>query len=144
MNAGYDSDFYDWTRRQAALLRARRFAELDTEHLAEEIESMGRSERNQLTRRLELLLVQLLKWQYQPALRGRSWELTIAEQRRRIARLLRNDPSLEPLLPALLADAYEDARYAAMQETGLALTSFPAACPYSVERSLDPQFLPED
>jgi hypothetical protein len=94
----YETDFFGWTLQQAELLKSGQLSELDTEHLIEEIEAMGRSERQQLTRRLEILLIHLLKWQYQPALRDLSWQLTITEQRRRIAKLLANNPSLKPEL----------------------------------------------
>ncbi|MDD1650135.1 MAG: DUF29 domain-containing protein [Methylococcaceae bacterium] len=101
----YESDFFGWTQRQSELLRAGRFEEVDTEHLIEEIEAMGRSERQQLTRRLEILLTHLLKWRYQPDFRGRSWQLTIIEQRRRIAKLLAANPSLQARLDACFLDA---------------------------------------
>ncbi|MEZ4864398.1 MAG: DUF29 domain-containing protein [Caldilineaceae bacterium] len=140
----YEHDFYAWTQQQAQLLRDHAFTQLDIENLIEEIESMGRSERRQLSNRLELLLMHLLKWHYQPALRGRSWELTIQEQRRRIAKLLRTNPSLQLLLHEILPDAYEDAAFSAMRETGLALETFPATCPYTVELVLDPQWLPDE
>ena len=138
----YDHDFYAWTQQQAAWLRARDFAQLDVEHLLEEVESMGRSERQQLTRRLEILLLHLLKWQYQPELHGRSWQLTIQEQRRRIARLLAASPSLSHHLAGCLAEAYDDAMFAAMRETGLAMSTFPETCPYGLEEVLGGEWLP--
>ena len=139
----YERDFYGWTQEQAQLLRNHEFTQLDLDHLIEEIEAMGRSERRQLANRLELLLMHLLKWHYQPALRGRSWALTIQEQRRRIAKLLRQNPSLQPLLQEIFTDVYEDAAFSAMRETGLALESFPAACPYTVAQVLDEEWLPD-
>ena len=139
----YERDFYAWTQDQATLLRSHEFARLDIANLIEEIEAMGRSERRQLTSRLEVLLIHLLKWQFQPALRGRNWQLTIAEQRRRIGRLLRDNPSLQPELPLLLTDAYEDARYAASDETSLSLDSFPQTCPFPAQQVLDQGWLPE-
>ena len=84
----YETDFYQWTQQQAGLLKAGRWREIDREHLVEEIETMGRSERAQLETRLGLLLMHLLKWQYQPKLRSRSWLATIKEQRRRVGRLI--------------------------------------------------------
>lgn len=138
----YERDFYGWTQQQAALLKERDFARLDIDNLSEEIEAMGRSERRQLTHRLEILLVHLLKWHYQPALRGRSWQLTIGEQRRRIEKLLRDNPSLRPQLPALLAESYNDATFGAMRETGIPQENFPAACPYRLEDALGEGWLP--
>lgn len=143
--AAYDQDFYGWTQEQAALLRAGQLTELDVEHLIEEIESMGRSERRQLTSRFELLLMHLLKWQYQPDRReidGKSWLKTMREQRRKIPKLIRDNPSLQPLLEACIQDAYEDARFAASDETGLLISVFPETCPYTLERILDLEFLP--
>ena len=138
----YDKDFYGWTQEQATLLREHQFTQLDLDNLVEEIESMGRSEVRPLAHHLEVLLLHLLKWQYQPELRGRSWELTLLEQRRRLARLLRKNPSLQPELPTLLAESYEDAAFGAMRETGLPLTSFPPSCPYALAQVLDQAWLP--
>ncbi len=141
----YDRDFYGWTQEQAALLRTGQLAELDTEHLIEEIESMGRSERRQMTHRLELLLMHLLKWHYQPERReidGKSWLRTIREQRRKIPKLIRDNPSLKSLLDECIKDAYEDARFAASDETGLLASIFPELCPYTLEQILDLEFLP--
>jgi len=141
----YDADFYGWTLEQASLLRAGQLAELDVEHLLEEIESMGRSERRQLTHRFELLLMHLLKWQYQPDRRdidGKSWLRTIREQRRKIPKLMRDNPSLKPLLEDCIRDAYDDARFGASDETGLLVSVFPELCPYTQEQILDLEFLP--
>jgi hypothetical protein len=86
----YAEDFYLWTQQQAALLRTGKWQELDYENLAEEIESVGRSEKRELGNLLEVLLTHLLKWQYQSEGRrgGHSWEDTIWEQRRQLAALL--------------------------------------------------------
>ena len=78
-NSLYDRDFYAWANQQAALLRAGRLAEADIENIAEEIESMGRSEKRELVSRLVVLLQHLLKWQFQPLFRGASWRLTYRE-----------------------------------------------------------------
>ena len=138
----YETDFFAWTQEQAQLLRTRAFPLIDAGHLIEEIESMGRAERRQLINRLEVLLVHLLKWHYQPELRGRSWELTIAEQRRRIGRLLRDNPSLHIHLEAAFVDAYEDAGFGAVRETGLPQATFPETCPYTLDQVLDAYWLP--
>lgn len=143
---GYERDYYGWTQEQAALLRTGQLAELDVQHLIEEIESMGRSERRQLTNRLELLLMHLLKWRYQPDRRdidGKIWLRTIREQRRKIPRLIRDNPSLKSLLEECVRDAYEDARFAASDETGLLVSVFPELCPYTLAQMLDLEFLPD-
>lgn len=139
----HESDFHAWTEIQAELLRQGRLAELDTEHLIEELESMGASERRELGNRLAVLLAHLLKWRYQPERRGRSWMLTIKEQRQRARRVLRDNPSLKPRLPALIQDAYLDARVMAERETGLDEGAFPEACPWTGEQVLDDGFRPD-
>jgi hypothetical protein len=139
----YARDFYAWTQQSARLIREGRFGELDLEHLAEEIESMGASERRELINRLGLLLAHLLKWHHQPLYRGKSWELTIKEQRRRLKRLLTDNPSLKPYAETVLSDAFGDAVLMAAKETGLDESSFPQSCPYSLEQALSSEFLPE-
>jgi hypothetical protein len=139
---GYDEDFALWSAHQAALIRAGRFDLVDLENVAEEIESLGRSDRRQLQRRLEVLIMHLLKWRYQPTHRSRRWQLTLVDQRSRIERLLRESPSLRRELDRLLDEAYPCARRMASAETGLALRTFPRACPYAVEQVLDPDFVP--
>lgn len=137
----YETDFYAWTQEQAALLRAGQLSAIDLEHLAEEIEDMGKSEKRTLESRLEVLLMHLLKWQFQPALRSRSWELTIKDQRRRLERHLKENPSLRGRLEEVLADVYPSAAIHAERETGLEV--FPEACPYTVEHLFDTAFFPE-
>ena len=139
----YDTDFYAWANEQAALLRAGRVAEADVENIAEEIESMGRSEKRELVNRLTVLLVHLLKWRYQPSLRGRSWTLTIGQQRRRLVKLLDANPSLKSQLNEALADAYEDARVDAERETRLKSSVFPLACPFTFDDAMNPDFWPD-
>jgi len=140
----HDTDFYAWTREQADLLRTGRLAEADIANIAEEIESMGRSEKRELVNRLAALLAYLLKWQVQPALRGNSWRLTIREQRAQLSELLKDNPSLAPLLPEALATAYRFALLTAQRETGLSETAFPAASLWTIEEAMAAGFLPEE
>ena len=143
-NAGkYDSDFHAWAFEQAELLRAGRLTEADVVNIAEEIESMGRSEKRELVSRLEVLLTHLLKWRYQSGLRGNSWRLTIREQRRKLERHLADNPSLRAGLDTAMADAYGDAILDAQRETGLGDGAFPATCPWSEEQVMRDGFLPE-
>jgi hypothetical protein len=139
----YEDDFYSWTQEQATLLRAGRLDELDLHHVAEEIESLGISQRHQLVSRLEILLTHLLKWHYQPRWQGPSWRRTIREQRRRIVQLLESSPGLQPGLIAALDKAYAAAREDASDETGLTLRTFPEVCPFTVEQLLDAGFWPQ-
>lgn len=143
MNANlHDRDFYAWTQQQAALLKAGRLAELDIEHLIGEIEGMGASERRELINRLAVLLAHLLKWEYQPTHRGRSWQLTIKEQRRQLRRLLDDNPSLKTKLDEFVPEAYGDAMILAAKETGFEESVFPERCPYGWVDITDPDFLP--
>ena len=139
----YEQDFYAWANRQADLLRAGNFAAADMAQIAEEIESMGRSEQRELESRLTILLLHLLKWQFQPGYRGNSWRYSIMEQRRKIERHLRHNPSLRGKLPETFADAYGDAIIEAARETGLALTSFPDQCPWDFAQVMEDGFWPE-
>jgi hypothetical protein len=141
--ARYDEDFFAWTAEQAQFLRAGEFSRLDIGNLAEELESMGRSDKRALDSRLTVLLVHLLKWKVQELHRSRSWSGTIREQRRQIEKLLRESPSLRPVIDQLLAEAYAEARDKAADETGLAETMFPLQCPFSIDDILSPTFLPE-
>jgi len=143
MAATYESDGYTWSLEQAALLRARKFEEIDLEHLIEEVEDMSKSERRALESFLETLLMHLLKWQYQPTHQGRSWELTILEQRRRLERHLKKNPGLKGVLPESINDAYELARFGAAKETGLHLNTFPEECPWTYDQFTYPDFWPD-
>ena len=139
----YDRDFLEWTVRNAELLRAGRFQEADIEHIAEEIEDMGKSQRRALESRLEVLLAHLLKWQFQPEGRGSSWRATILLQRAKISKLLREMPSLRATVSDELPDAYKNAILAAVGETNLPDETFPATCPFSAEQILADGFFPE-
>ncbi|MCK5898468.1 MAG: DUF29 domain-containing protein [Methylococcales bacterium] len=138
------SDFYAWTQQQLSLLRTRQFHKLDLENLIEEVESMGNSELRELESQLTILLMHLLKWQYQPVFQTRSWLLTIKEQRRRILKRLQQSPSLKAKLENIITDAYELARGDAMDETGLVESTFPLNCPWTYVQMVDSAFWPEE
>jgi hypothetical protein len=125
----YDTDFYAWTQAQAAALRAKDWAALDLDHLAEEIEDLGKRDRRAVESYLEIILLHLLKWACQPARRGRSWQKSLLQARHRLAKLLGENPSLLPQGPGFLAAGYPYARRLAHVETGLPLTTFPEARP---------------
>lgn len=141
----YDTDFAQWAQTQAALLKAGAFDALDLPNLVEEVDDLSRRERRALESRLLQLLLHLLKWRYQPDHRvmGHSWESSILTQRLRIARRLRESPSLRPALPALLADIYPEAVLRASRQTRLPTTTFPPACPWTAPEVLDDDFWPE-
>jgi hypothetical protein len=139
----YETDVVAWAERQAEALRAGRFDELDLENLAEEIADVSRREADALESHLETLIMHLLKWRHDPDHRSRSWEGTMRVARHKLAKLLRDSPSLRPRLPALLADAYPAARIRAGVETGLPEETLPAACPFTLDQ-ITSDWLPED
>ncbi len=142
----YDRDYYAWVQKQVEALRRRRPEALDWEYLREEVEDLGKHERRELTSRLQMILVHLLKWQFQSRKRSRSWEGTLVEQRLNAKELLSENPSLKPQMVELTARAYQLARPTAASEMGLGKREwqrlFPAACPWSPEQVLDEDFLP--
>lgn len=143
MGIHYEKDFYAWTQEQANLIRQGKFNEIDTLHIIDEIESMGRSEKRALKSRLAVLLMHLLKWQYQPTFRGVSWTITIRNQRWEIAELLEDNPSLQHWVADTMLDAYKQARLNAQTETALRLDVFPEECPWTVEQVVSNEFFPE-
>jgi hypothetical protein len=140
----YDTDFYAWAAQQAAALRAKDWAALDLEPLAEEVEELRKTERRAVRSQLRLIFSHLLKWTYQPDKRTESWGSTIANGRVLVQDALEDLPSLARELPDLCAWAYPRARRDAARETGLPLTTFLESCPWSVEQVLSPDFWPED
>ena len=134
-HSNYVRDFYGWTNEQAALLRAGKFAIADIEHIAEEIEGLGGSEKRELVNCLSVLLLRLVKWRFQPKRRGAGWEASIRVQRLNLARHLKANPSLKAKLPEATAVAYSWAVNEAAAETRLAPSKFPANCPWSLRRS---------
>ena len=139
----YDRDLYAWANEQAALLRAGQLGQADIANIAEEIESMGRSETRELVNQLAVLLTHLLKWQYQPAVRGNSWRLTIRGQRVRLSRHLAHNPSLKSKIDEAVLQAWEIALIETQRETGLEEKSFPTFCPYPVAQAMNHDFWPE-
>ena len=140
----YDGDVVAWANEQARRLRAREFHRLDIEHIADEIEDVGKAEGRELEKRLAILIAHLIKWQHQPNRGGNSWLRTIREQRRVSLRWLQKMPSLNPILadPESVADVWGDAVLAAMKDTGL--DDFPETCPWDLETGiLRPDWLPD-
>ncbi len=145
-DASYEHDFYAWSFAQARALRERRPEQLDWENLAEEIESLGRNDRNQVRSRLKVILIHLLKWKLQTEFRSISWRSTINTQRDDLDAVLVDSPSLRRLVPTLLTEAYPRARRAAADEMGLipsAARLLPQASPFTVEQVLDPEYFPD-
>jgi len=136
MSACYETDFYLWTQQQAGLLRQGQFnrIDLDAENIAEEIESMGKRDRRSISSYIQNVLLHLLKWRYQPERRGTSWSLSIENARYQILNLLDESPSLKGEMIVFATKEYQQASRNAAGETGLALTTFPDQCPFTVEQ----------
>src|SRR5262245_7645714 len=141
----YDTDFYAWTQDQAARLRERTTQALDYANLAEEVESLGKSQQHALERRLEIVLTHLLMWHYCPTRPDarRGWRLTVREHRRQLARLRHQHPSLHPTRPETIAESYLQARLMALDETEEPSTTFPETCPWTHDQVLETEFWPE-
>ena len=137
----YNQDFYAWTQKQAEALEQKLVLELDWQHLQEEVQSLGRHEYRELISRLGVLIGHLLKWEYQPEQRSRSWFLTIREQRRAIVRHLRQNPSLKSRITEAMLDAFEIGIDLALRETNLPLRTFPENCPYLFDDIISDNFL---
>lgn len=125
----YELDGYGWAIAQVRLLREGRFEAVDWEHVAEEIEGVGRSEYDGVESALRVLMLHLLKWEFQPAFRSRSWFNTIREQHRQYRRRLDRNPGLKQHLEEIRAEAYRQARVDAIAETGFDSNIFPAEAP---------------
>jgi hypothetical protein len=138
----YERDFYAWLQDQAEKLRSRSHNDLDWENLAEEIESVGRSEKREIRKRLSLLIHHLLKWQFQPGRRSESWRITIGEQRLSIPSVVEDSPSLKSFPKRVFKEAYAEGRRQAINETGLSAKIFPVDPPFSVAQVLEEGYWP--
>ncbi|KJJ84041.1 protein containing DUF29 [Candidatus Omnitrophus magneticus] len=139
----YETDFYQWTLHNAELLRQGRFSEIDTENMAEEIENLGGNNKRELLHRLVILIMHLLKWQYQPERRSRSWKSTVVAQRENIDSLLEQSPSLRYGIETVIAKALVKAGKQFEAETGISRKVLPGACPYTFEQIMDDEFWPD-
>ena len=142
--SSYDTDYVAWLEEQVGHLRAGRVHALDLENVAEELEGLMRSERQQLENRLEVLILHLLKWDHQPDQRSNRWRATVAEQRARVRRLLRDSPSLKPSLVDAAREVYPEAGERAAIETLLEASAFPSTVPYSIEQILERELPAEE
>ena len=133
-DSNYDTDFYAWTQQQAAALRAKDWAALDSDHLAEEVDDLGRSVQHAMESQLERLLLHLLKWRYDPAQDSRRlWRLSILDARHELSKHLAANRRLRGFPAERLADAYRYARRLAAVETELPPVTFPEACEWTVD-----------
>ena len=127
----YADDLAAWSFHQAMLLRSGQLHLLDRAWIAEELEDVGNEQFHRWESALRLVIMHMLKWDYQPERRSRSWTTTISTQRRHAARQLLKNPSFQSREGEVVADAYDDARDDASAETDLPLSTFPGGCPYS-------------
>lgn len=139
----YEKDFYLWAMTNAELLRQGKLSEIDIENMAEEIEAMGMSQRRELESRLVVLIMHLLKWEYQSPLRVGSWKNTVNTQRDELRRLMKMSPSLKSIVHEAVGDAYDSARFLFEDETGISRKILPVQCPYTFEQAMDHEFWPE-
>lgn len=139
----YQEDGYGWYYKNAELLKKGKTQDADLANIAEELESMGKSEEYKLERYLTLILLHLLKWKYQPSKRSRSWQISIKQHRIHYKRHLNKNPSLKGHLDEIIQNAYTDARLQAEQETGLSEDTFPEKMPFVMENALMDDWLPE-
>ena len=133
-------DYYKWACEQAALIRAGRFDQIDALNVADEIEDVGKSELGALASNIEIIIVHILKWNYQPSRRSRSWSNSIAEHRRRVIRVLRENPGFQTKRDEVISGAHEFARFVAARQTRLVLSRFPETCPSSWSDIMDRPF----
>jgi len=145
MKTSYDTDVVAWANEQAQFIRADRFDQLDLAHIAEEIEDVGKSEQRELASRMAGLLAQLLKWHYQPSKRSKSWQFTIATQRKDVAYVLKEAPSPRTKFTdgSWVDLVWARAKGQAETETGLEVATFPEACPWPMTEVLDKDWLPD-
>lgn len=135
-NVEYEADFNLWIEQTVALLRARRFEEIDLDALIDELESMSKRDKREILSRLKVLLMHLLKWHYQSSHRG-SWKSSIRNNQEEIQQIIADSPSLQNYPALVLAKAYASARQSAASETGLPIDAFPEQCPFSIETVLE-------
>jgi hypothetical protein len=139
----YERDFCLWVEEQTRLLRQGALDHLDIANLVEEIEDLGIGAKKAMKSNLVIVLLHLLKHQFQARRRSRSWHASIVEHRQRLRDDLRTSPSLRGYAKDVFVEAYADARVRAGAETGLPEGAFPEISPYSLEQTLDPEFLPD-
>jgi hypothetical protein len=144
MSTLYDRDFFEWTAEVARLLREGRFAELDAEHVAEEIEDVGKRDQRGVWGHMRIVIHHLLKWQFQPQRRSGSWNTSIWTHRDALSDIFGQSPSLKRHAREGLAEVYERAVRRPMNETGIARECFPATCPYTFDQVISLDFMPPD
>ncbi|MEA5533047.1 DUF29 domain-containing protein [Crocosphaera sp. XPORK-15E] len=139
----YNSDLTIWAKNTAQLLRERRWDAIDWDHLIEEVEDLGKSERSAIASQMERIMIHLLKWQYQLQRLTDSWLDSINDGRSQIRRKLEDSPSLVNYPRQILEKEYIRARREASRQTRLEISIFPESCPYIIEQVINDWF-PDD
>ncbi len=139
----YDTDFALWAEQTAQMLKGGLISDVDLKHLVEEVEDLSGRERDALYSNLKIVLLHLLKWEFQRHKQTNSWRASVVEHRQRIKRQVKKSPSLKPYPEEILSECYTEARELASVETELPLDTFPAECPYAIAIILNPDFLPD-
>ena len=144
MRTNYETDVVAWANEQAGFVRSGRFDQLDLEHIAEEIEDVGKNEQRELASRMAVLLAHLLKWEHQPARRSKSWQYTLTTQRKEVAYVISEAPSLRTKFSdeRWLDIVWSKAKSQAESETGLDIDTFPEVCPWPISDVLSEDWLP--
>lgn len=137
-----DEDYAVWMEHQITLIRQRQFAQLDLDMLLDELESIVKHRKTELRSRLRVLIMHLLKWEYQPWLRSANWVSTIITQRRDIESLLEENPSFARLVSGYAEQEHKRAAKDAVKETGLARAAFPDGLSYTEDQLLDHDYFP--
>ena len=145
VSALYDRDFYLWTQHAADRLRNGNISQQDREHLAEEIEDLGKRDWREVNSRIGTIMMHLLKLTYQPEkeVDSRSWVSTVTRERRELALVFEQSPSLRDKGRQRLGRTYDGALRDAAAETGLPRSMFPAECPFTYEQVLDSSLFPD-
>ncbi len=143
-NSLYERDFFAWTQEQARAVEKGRWSDLDAANVAEELRSAGRTLQREIEDRLEILISHLLKWQRLAEYRGFAWKENIDRQRRELAEIAADNPSLAGFLRDAVADVYDDARRRLKYETYFFTTDFPATCPFTVDQVFSADYYPEE
>jgi hypothetical protein len=139
----YEKDYFAWVEAQVSALARGDVAGLDLGHLADEVGDLGRSEKRAIRSNLNVLLIHLIKWAYQPSQRKGGWEVSIGEHRTRLLDDLADSPSLKDYPGEVLAKEYALARKRAALQMRKSLRAIPETCPFTVQQVLDPDFLPK-
>lgn len=137
----YEQDYCRWLEQTIQLLRDRNLSAIDYDNLIEELEDMGRSQKDALYSNLKIVFLHLLKWQYQPSRRSNSWRFSIREHRQRLHKAFKDSPSLKNYYINNFEDCYADARELAADETGLSLETFPVHCPFNPDEVMNADYI---